>query len=226
MPAPSRLPNPHASLTPARQTVGVKAALVAATALVATTAALASTHASLVPVRSSPLTLRGAGFGPAEPVRLTLYGVRASTVRLTASAQGRFVARVPFAVAACTLWSARAVGRSTGSVTYRARAAGCAVGGNALTGTGLWGVVKRGPITPVCIAEQPCDAPAPNVGVTISQGGAAVSRSTTGADGSFAVSLVPGRYTIAVAGRAPSQAAVVVAGHVTRADFMIDTGIR
>ena len=201
-------------------------AVIAAVAFVAATAALAGTRASIVPVRISPLTLRAVGFGPAEPIRLTVFGVRAATVRVTTSAQGRFVARVPLAIAACTLWAARAVGPTTGSVTYRAPTAGCAAPGKALEGTGLAGVVIRGPITPVCIAEQPCDAPAPNVGVTISQGGAAVSRRTTGADGSFAVSLVPGRYTIAVAGRAPSQAAVVVAGHVTRADFMIDTGIR
>ena len=118
------------------------------------------------------------------------------------------------------------MGSSTGSITYRAPTTGCAAGGKALKGTGLAGVVTRGPITPVCVAEQPCDAPAPNVGVTISQGGTVLSRTTTDADGGFAVSLIPGRYSVAVAGRAPSQAAVVAVGRVTRTDFEIDTGIR
>ena len=40
-----------------------------------------------------------------------------------------------------------------------------AVAGGAEAGarSGLWGVVTRSPISPICVAEQPCDAPAPGV---------------------------------------------------------------
>ena len=35
-----------------------------------------------------------------------------------------------------------------------------AAGSSGSTGSGLYGVVKKGPITPVCRVDVPCDAPA------------------------------------------------------------------
>ena len=200
--------------------------LFTAIALAAAAATTAGTHATLRPVSSAPLTLGGTGFQPREPVRLTVFAVRTATLRVVADAHGRFLARMPLSIGGCTLWTARAAGRSAGTLTYKAPAGRCAAAGTTAVGTGIAGEVRRGPITPVCVAEQPCDAPAPNIGVTISQAGAVVARTTTGADGGFAVSLTEGRYAVAVTGRAAPQTAEVAAGHVSRLDFSIDTGIR
>ena len=203
------------------------AATVSTVTLVVVAAALAgSPAASLVPDRMSPLTLRGADFGPRESVRLTVYDVRKAMIRVTANAQGRFIAGLPLTVTRCSLWVARAVGSSSGSAIYRSSITGCAIAGRTLAGTGIAGEVRRGPIVPVCAAEQPCDAPAPNVLVTISQSNTVVSRRMTGTDGGFAVALQPGRYTVAVGGRVSSQEVEARAGHVTRLAFLIDTGIR
>jgi hypothetical protein len=97
----------------------------------------------------------------------------------------------------------------------------------------LAGLVTRGPITPVCVAEQPCDAPAPNVRLLFSRNGAVVGRAITNQDGRYRLRLPPGPYNVR---RAASPAVIdrkldpsrarVYAGRVTRVDFSIDTGIR
>jgi hypothetical protein len=202
------------------------AATVAAVSLVATATTPAGTQPGLAPVRSVPLTLRGTGFAPRERVRLTAFAARAAAVAVVASAQGRFVARLPVAAGRCTLWVARAVGPSTGTVVHRGSVGACASTPMKLVGTGVAGTVTRGPITPVCVAEQPCDGPAPGIRVSISQQGAIVERTTTAADGTFAVALFPGRYLCTVAGRAPSQTFDVETGDVTHLDVRVDTGIR
>jgi hypothetical protein len=200
------------------------AIFVTVAALASTSASLADAHGSLHVVRSAPLTLSGTGFAPRQPVRLTVYALHATTVRRVADAHGRFLVHLPFAVSKCTLWSARAAGPFAGAVTYAAPADRCTAAET--VGTGVAGQVTRGPITPVCVAEQPCDAPAPNVEVTISQNGAVVARTLTGADGGFAASVTQGRYTVAIAGRSTPQTVHVAAGHVSHPDFQIDTGIR
>ena len=87
--------------------------------------------------------------------------------------------------------------------------------------------MTRGPIAPVCTAEAPCDAPAPGVAVDVLQGGVAVERVTTGADGRYYVLAVPGDYVIRATGRGLTPRSVhVQRGDFTEVDFVIDTGIR
>ena len=45
--------------------------------------------------------------------------------------------------------------------------------------SGLRGVVMRGPITPVCVAESPCTEPAKNVTLLFSRGGHLAGRAAT-----------------------------------------------
>jgi hypothetical protein len=100
----------------------------------------------------------------------------------------------------------------------------------ATTRSGLRGVVRRAPISPVCIAEKPCSAPVKHAKLTFARG--TVSRSlVTDADGRYRVLLAPGRYTVRIGatvarfGSKP-QTAVVTAGRITVRNFTIDTGIR
>jgi hypothetical protein len=101
----------------------------------------------------------------------------------------------------------------------------------ATTRSGLRGVVvRRAPISPVCIAEKPCSAPVKHAKLTFTRG--TVSRSlVTDADGRYRVLLAPGRYTVRIGatvarlGSKP-QAAVVTAGRISVRNFTIDTGIR
>jgi hypothetical protein len=82
------------------------------------------------------------------------------------------------------------------------------------TGSGLHGLVTRGPIRPVCMVDQPCDEPAANVQLVFLRNGVVVSRARTSATGRYRIALSPGRYAVRLRGRN------------TRVDFSIDTGIR
>ena len=96
----------------------------------------------------------------------------------------------------------------------------------------LTGLVKRGPIAPVCVAEQPCDEPAKNVTLLFSRNGTLVARVVTDAQGRYRRSLPAGIYVV----RRPAAATLdrklepnrvrVYAGRVRNVDFSIDTGIR
>ena len=98
--------------------------------------------------------------------------------------------------------------------------------------SGLWGEVKRGPVTPVCVAEQPCYAPAKGVTLVFLRGGVVVRRATTNDLGRYRVRLPAGTYSV----RLPQKPAIgrelepvqarVRAGRYARVDFSIDTGIR
>ena len=98
--------------------------------------------------------------------------------------------------------------------------------------SGLWGEVRRGPITPVCVAEQPCDAPAKGVTLVFVRGGVVVRRAITNGLGRYRVRLAAGTYSV----RLPQKPAIgrdlqpvqarVRAGRYGRIDFSIDTGIR
>ena len=106
----------------------------------------------------------------------------------------------------------------------------CAAAGSAGASTnpsGLWGEVRRGPIVPVCVAEQPCDAPAKNVTLAFVRNGNVVRRATTNEQGRYRVRLAAGTYSVRLPGRSldPVQARVR-AGRFVRMDFSIDTGIR
>lgn len=109
-----------------------------------------------------------------------------------------------------------------------------AVGSAQATGvrSGLHGVVMRGPISPVCAAEQPCDRPAPNVTLLFSRNSHVVGRAVTNSDGRYRVRLPAGLYKVRRPGAVtigrglePDHARVR-AGRFMRVDFSIDTGIR
>jgi hypothetical protein len=106
-------------------------------------------------------------------------------------------------------------------------------GAQATTAHGtLTGVVRRGPITPVCVAEQPCDEPAKNVTLLFSRNGHVVGRAVTDEQGRYRLRLPVGRYTVrrladtAVDRRLQPNQVRVRAGRQLRLDFLIDTGIR
>jgi hypothetical protein len=101
----------------------------------------------------------------------------------------------------------------------------------ALGQSGLTGMVRKGPITPVCVAERPCSAPAAGVTLVFSRGGRDRARATSDRRGEYAVGLAPGAYDVRVLARprwrALKPAAVrVPVGRVARVNFMLDTGIR
>jgi len=98
--------------------------------------------------------------------------------------------------------------------------------------SGLRGVVTRGPITPVCVAEAPCTAPAKNVTLLFSRGGHVAGRVTTDGQGRYRLGLPAGLYSVrrSTTGRIDNKLdpnrVRVVAGRFIRTDFSIDTGIR
>jgi len=110
---------------------------------------------------------------------------------------------------------------------------GCGSAGSAGTGTaaGLRGLVKRGPIMPVCRIGVPCDEPARGVKLVFSRSGKVVATATTNQKGWYRVTLRPGRYAVRTNRRgferktSPS-AATVRSDRFARRDFHIDTGIR
>jgi hypothetical protein len=107
-----------------------------------------------------------------------------------------------------------------------------AVPAGATTGSGLRGVVTRGPTSPVCRAGEPCSAPAAKVTLVFSRGGRVAARATTDPTGHYRVVLRAGTYAVrspAVSGGIGSlkpSSAVVPVGRVAIRNFAIDTGIR
>jgi hypothetical protein len=104
--------------------------------------------------------------------------------------------------------------------------------GAATSSSGLRGIVTRGPIAPVCVAEQPCDGPARNVTLLFSRDGRVTRRTTTDEQGRYRVALAPGVYRVRLAMRQtvgrevePSWARVAP-NRFRRVDFSFDTGIR
>ena len=98
--------------------------------------------------------------------------------------------------------------------------------------TGLTGTMLRGPITPVCQIQVPCDAPF-SADFSVEQNGKVVSRFGSDQEGRFTVMLEPGQYRVVPAANAPiifpaSQAKTVDvhAGGLTEIRLTFDTGIR
>lgn len=99
--------------------------------------------------------------------------------------------------------------------------------------TGLTGVVMRGPVTPVCRVDVPCDAPF-SATFNVERNGRRVTQFQSDSAGQFTVSLAPGPYIVVPNSDAPvispsSQAkSVTVAdnGMLTVVRLTFDTGIR
>jgi hypothetical protein len=100
------------------------------------------------------------------------------------------------------------------------------------TTSGLRGIVTRGPISPVCVAEQPCTEPARSVTLLFSRNARVVGRAVTNAEGRYRVRLPAGLYSVrrsaavTIDHRLEPDHARVREGRFTRVDFSIDTGIR
>lgn len=116
-------------------------------------------------------------------------------------------------------------------LTLAAAAAACEPTSPTLT-TGLTGVVMRGPVTPVCTLQTPCDAPF-SADFTVEQNGRRVNHFRSDSDGRFTVMLASGTYRIVPDPGAPiiapqSQAKTVEVGPVglTQVRLEFDTGIR
>jgi hypothetical protein len=111
-------------------------------------------------------------------------------------------------------------------------AAGLALAaGSAKELSGFHGVVYRGPITPVCRTNEPCEAPAPGVVLRFGREGSPARTVKTDADGAYRILLPAAIYSVTTnqrpPGKQPSPHRVKVRlAHVDRLDFYIDTGIR
>jgi hypothetical protein len=109
-----------------------------------------------------------------------------------------------------------------------ALAAASAAGQAGTDRSGLYGIVTRGPITPVCAFEVPCDEPAAGAVLVFARAGHEVARTRVRQDGSYRIALPAGTYTVRAVSRRPLDplTARVRAGRFRRVDFSIDTGIR
>jgi hypothetical protein len=109
----------------------------------------------------------------------------------------------------------------------------CASGSSPSPTTGLTGVVMRGPVTPVCRTDVPCDAPF-SATFSVEQNGNPVAEFQSDSTGQFTVYLNPGAYIVVPGADAPiigasfqrKSATVADSGLLTVVRFTFDTGIR
>jgi hypothetical protein len=93
-------------------------------------------------------------------------------------------------------------------------------------------VAVRGPISPVCMVDVPCEGPAAGVRIVVSRNGLVVARRVTDRDGRAHVTCAPGRYRVKASyagGVAPqfrSRLVRVYDNRTVRVRFSFDTGIR
>jgi hypothetical protein len=92
--------------------------------------------------------------------------------------------------------------------------------------SGLYGDVTRGPISPVCVAEQPCDEPAAGAVLVFSREGREIVRAKAKVDGSYRVRIPAGVYVVRAGRRVEPAKVRVLRGRMLRVNFSIDTGIR
>ena len=118
------------------------------------------------------------------------------------------------------------------AVLIGAVAAGCGGPTKPTLTTGLTGVVVRGPVTPVCQAGTPCDAPFAAT-FDVEQNGRSVAQFHSGSDGRFTVLLPPGPYTVVPGPDAPilmpqsqARSVQVLSSGLTDVQLEFDTGIR
>jgi hypothetical protein len=91
---------------------------------------------------------------------------------------------------------------------------------------GLHGTVTRGPITPTCIQDEPCSAPAKGLTLSFSKNGVIVARVKTGDDGSYRVRLPAGTYFVLGGQPVRPQHVNVRDSGFRQVDFSFDTKIR
>ena len=96
--------------------------------------------------------------------------------------------------------------------------------------SGLYGVVRKGPIMPVCRADVPCDGPA-RVMLVFTRAGKVAARARSDAGGHYRVALPPGYYVVSTDPRIGFGVirplnVHVRKSHFDRINFSIDTGIR
>jgi hypothetical protein len=94
------------------------------------------------------------------------------------------------------------------------------------TAPGAFGKVTRGPISPVCSAEQPCTEPAVGAVIVFLRSGVQAGRAVVGAAGTYRIHLAPGLYTVRAGRRVAPTTVRIRPGRLTHADLSIDTGIR
>ncbi|HEV2590499.1 MAG TPA: carboxypeptidase-like regulatory domain-containing protein [Gaiellaceae bacterium] len=94
-------------------------------------------------------------------------------------------------------------------------------------GSGIFGVVTEGPITPVCTDGSPCSAPAAGVTVQALRGWTAVAHAVTTRAGRYRLSLAPGTYRLRIAHSfKPTVITVTVHAGWRLRNLRVDTGIR
>ncbi len=105
---------------------------------------------------------------------------------------------------------------------------GSSAGGAVTVRSGLYGHVTRGPISPVCVAEQPCSEPAAGATLRFLRDGHLAGSVRVNTGGGYRILLAPAVYTVAAASRRPLDPSTVRVrtGVPVRRDFAIDTGIR
>jgi hypothetical protein len=102
---------------------------------------------------------------------------------------------------------------------------------DAVTTSGLRGVVTRSPSKPVCEVGVPCSAPAKNTPLSFARGGKIVKTRTDGT-GHYRVSLAPGwwsvttRFAPRIGSGIKPRFVRVFATRFRLVNFDIDTGIR
>lgn len=116
------------------------------------------------------------------------------------------------------------------SVALLALAASSAVAETAAK-SGLRGAVTLYPASPVCIEGDSCSKPAAETLLVFRRDGRVAARVKTRADGTYRVTLAPGRYRVVApryrrgVGVTPPSV-LVRRGKVARIDLEIDTGIQ
>jgi hypothetical protein len=94
--------------------------------------------------------------------------------------------------------------------------------------SGLYGVVTRGPTTPVCRVDVPCTKPYGHSTLVFTRLGV-TRRVTSDAGGKYRISLVPGRWSLRVQdahfGWRPTTVTVPSA-RFAKLNVFVDTGIR
>ncbi len=111
-------------------------------------------------------------------------------------------------------------------------AAGCSAPSLPAGATGLSGTVVRGPLTPVCQVDVPCEGGF-GAAFSVQRGGRQMAQFTTDSSGGFSVALAPGTYQVVPGADAPildpaAQSRTVTVGGDgwTTVTWHFDTGIR